>query len=127
MRERPAPPSSPWSSPAARALAIFGAALLVRLIHVLVIRRTACLEINLDPISDMESFHRWALTIVNGDWLGRSDFHPFHPWQIAVAAKEQWARWYGHVYHQEPLYPYLVALIYRIAPREPISVILFQM
>jgi len=110
-----------------RALGILAAALVLRVVYYLLIRRTACLDINMDPISDMETFHRWALTIVNGDWLGRGDFHPFHPWQAAVAAKEQWARWYGHVYHQEPLYPYLVALVYLVAPRVPSSMILFQL
>ena len=113
--------------PARRALALFAGALLIRVVYYLMIRRTACLDINLDPISDMETFHRWALSIVNGDWLGRGDFHPFHPWQSAVAAKEQWARWYGHVYHQEPFYPYLIALVYLLAPREPASMILLQL
>lgn len=110
-----------------RALTLFAGALLLRAIYFILIRRTACLDINLDPISDMETFHRWALTIVNGDWLGRGDFHPFHPWQAAVASKEQWARWYGHVYHQEPFYAYLVAAVYLLAPREPQSVILLQL
>jgi 4-amino-4-deoxy-L-arabinose transferase-like glycosyltransferase len=110
-----------------RALLLFAGALLVRIVYYLMIRNTACLDINLDPISDMETFHRWALSIVNGDWLGRLDFHPFHPWQAAVASKEQWARWYGHVYHQEPFYPYFVAVLYLFAPREPSSVILVQL
>jgi 4-amino-4-deoxy-L-arabinose transferase-like glycosyltransferase len=116
------------TAPAARrALLIFAGAMALRAVYFFLIRRTACLDINLDPVSDMETFHRWALAIVGGDWLGRGDFHPFHPWQIAVASREQWALWYGHVFHQEPLYPYLIALIYLIAPREPLSVIIVQM
>src|SRR5258705_3556526 len=77
-----------------RALLLFGGALLVRIVYYLMIRRTACLDINLDPISDMETFQRWALSIVNGDWLGRAHFHPFHPSQVAVASNEQCARLY---------------------------------
>jgi 4-amino-4-deoxy-L-arabinose transferase-like glycosyltransferase len=115
------------ASPLRRALLIFAGALLLRAGYLLLISRTACLDINLDPISDMEAFHRWALTIAGGDWLGRGDFHPFHPWQIAVATKQQWSLWYGHVFHQEPFYPYLVAAIYLLAPREPFSVIVVQM
>ena len=114
-------------SPARRALLIFCAAALVRIAYYLLIRRTACLDINLDPVSDMEAFHRWALTIVSGDWLGRTDFHPFHPWQTAVAAPRQWAAWYGHVFHQEPFYPYLVAFLYLLTSPGPTIVILAQM
>jgi len=110
-----------------RALAILGAAALLRLVWIAAIRRTGCLAINLDPISDMETFHRWALSIVAGDWLGTGDFHPFHPWQAAIAAREQWNLWYGHVFHQEPFYPYLIAGLYLIAPRVPLTVIVAQL
>ena len=81
----------------------------------------------MDPVSDMEAFQRWAATIASGDWLGRSDFHPFHPWQTAVAPPQQWASWYGHVFHQEPFYPYLVAFLYLLAPPGPTIVIVAQM
>ena len=113
--------------PAARALLILATALSLRVIYYISISRTACLDINLDPISDMEAFHRWASTIVDGDWLGRKNFHPFHPWQIAVAAREQWDLWYGNVFHQEPLYAYLIAALYLVLPRQPSSVILLQL
>ncbi|MFQ5700349.1 MAG: glycosyltransferase family 39 protein [Acidobacteriota bacterium] len=107
-------------------LLIFGIALFVRVIFLLTISRTACLDINLDPLSDMEAFHRWALTIVDGDWLGRSPFHPYHPWQQAIAPQEVWNRWYGKVFHQEPLYPYLIASSYLFLPRVPLTVIVIQ-
>lgn len=127
------PPMSDRDAPATRfrpltnALVLFGAALLIRVVYLVSIEPTACLAINLDPISDMETFHRWAISIADGDWAGKSDFHPFHPWQEAVAPKEQWDRWYGRVFHQEPLYPYLLAAIYMVAPRRPESMVLIQL
>jgi hypothetical protein len=39
---------------------------------------------------DGEPYHRWALRIAGGDWLGRG------------------------VFYQAPLYPYLLALVYRV-------------
>ena len=115
-----------FSTPPRRAAWIFGAALALRVIYMLQVFDTACLDINLDPISDMETFHRWGLSIAEGDWLGRSDFHPFHPWQSAIAPVEQWDAWYGHTYHQEPFYPYLIAIAYLLFPSQPLSVILLQ-
>jgi len=110
-----------------RLLLILGLALAVRLLYGWMIADTGCLAINADPISDMETFHRWALRIVEGDWLGRVDFHPYHPWQQGIAPESTWTGWYGpRVFHQDPLYPYFVALIYRVAPRAPISVVFVQ-
>lgn len=110
-----------------RILLIVAIAIAVRGIYLGVVTRTACLAINHDPISDMDTFNRWALTIAGGDWLGRSDFHPFHPWQAAVAPKEQWDAWYGHTYHQEPFYPYQLALLYTILPPGILTVVVAQM
>lgn len=110
-----------------RAFLVLAIALVVRIVYQIQVAGTACLAINLDPISDMETFHRWALTIAGGDWLGIGDFHPFHPWQEAIASEKTWLAWYGpHVFHQDPLYPYSMALIYLLAPRVPMSVILVQ-
>lgn len=86
-------------------------------------------------------FHRWAQRIAWEDALGKVPVHPVHLWHLQVAAEyhdrhpeilgkkfgdltEQereaaarkiWDRWYGGTrFHQEPLYPYLVAALYRI-------------
>ena len=115
------------ASPRARALLVFALALVVRLGYGAAITDTGCLAINADPISDMDTFHRWALRIVDGDWLGRADFHPYHPWQRAIAPEATWLEWYGpKVFHQDPVYPYFVAIVYALAPREPFSVVLVQ-
>ncbi|MBI3449780.1 MAG: glycosyltransferase family 39 protein [Acidobacteria bacterium] len=119
--------ASTLASPRARALLVFTLAIVVRLGYGAAIADTGCLAINADPISDMDTFHRWALRIVDGDWLGRQDFHPYHPWQRAIAPEATWLGWYGpKVFHQDPLYPYFVALVYALAPREPLSVVLLQ-
>jgi 4-amino-4-deoxy-L-arabinose transferase-like glycosyltransferase len=100
----------------------------VRIVYLIGISQTGCLAINSDPISDMETFHRWANLIVEGDWLGRADFHPYHPWQRGIASEATWLQWYGpRVFHQDPLYPYFVALVYLVAPRDPFSVVVVQL
>ncbi len=111
-----------------RTAAVFLLALAVRLLYLASISGTGALAINGDPISDMETFHRWALHIVAGDWLGREEFHPYHPWQRGITSEETWKQWYGpRVFHQDPLYPYFVAVIYSVAPRHPLSVIVVQL
>ncbi len=92
--------------------------------------------------SDNRFFDDWAKRIASGDVLGREAYHPYHSWhkefaeyyfqkhpekeqQILsanpnrdstfVAGKVLWNEWYGgNTFHQEPLYPYLLALLYKI-------------
>lgn len=46
-----------------------------------------------------------------GDWLGRDTYHPYFEWMRKVAPLETWYRWWGgkEIFHQAPLYPYLLA------------------
>ncbi|MBN2430645.1 MAG: glycosyltransferase family 39 protein [Acidobacteria bacterium] len=91
-----------------------------------------CLGMDRFELTDMHFFRQWARAITAGDWLTDRSLHPLHEWhrQIAAAyfagypearanfpgddrAVEQalWNRWYGGKgFHQEPLYPYLIAL-----------------
>ncbi len=90
--------------------------------------------------SDNCFFDEWARALANGDWLNRQPIHPYHDWhqefaatyfkqhpeklkQILessphrdstfIAGKALWNEWYGgNTYHQEPLYPYLLAVFY---------------
>jgi tetratricopeptide (TPR) repeat protein len=92
--------------------------------------------------TDMSFFDRWARRISAGDWLSDASLHPLHIWHKAVArkfferapdrlaaikaqlppggtdddaARALWDRWYGGKrFHQEPLYPYLVGVTYRL-------------
>ena len=70
------------------ALATFGVALLVRLIHVWQIRRSPYYA---TLLGDSRGYDDWARQIAAGDWLGHD------------------------VFYQAPLYPYLLGLIYSVA------------
>lgn len=54
-------------------------------------------------VMDSQEYDRWAREIAGGDWLGRE------------------------VFFQAPLYPYLVALLYKVLPEVPDTVYLAQM
>lgn len=77
--------------------------------------------------TDMAFFASWARRIADGDLLSvRQPRHPQHDWHRVIAAAylsargqpvddeataALWERWYGGPrLHQEPLYPYLLAL-----------------
>ena len=103
--------------------------------------------------SDMAFFDRWARVIAAGDWLTDRPLHPQHAWHRDVArvyleahpeeraalaaaghgspeeaSAEIWNRWYGgKTFHQEPLYPYLVALTYRLLGPDPRFVLAWQL
>jgi hypothetical protein len=88
--------------------------------------------------TDMHFFDRWARAVAGGDGLSRQVGHPLHLWHLDLAlawleahpedaaglgpgrgreaaAAALWDRWYGGpTFHQEPLYPYLVGLTYRL-------------
>ncbi len=91
--------------------------------------------------SDSAFFDEWARTLAAGDWLNRQALHPHHGWhrefagyffekhpeklsairfadpnqsQDSEPGKILWNNWYGgNRYHQEPLYAYLLAVLYR--------------
>ena len=105
--------------------------------------------------SDMNFFDTWARDLAGGDWLTDKPLHPFHQWHRLIATEyfrlfpeatgallEQrapsgvppnpgrllWSRWYGgKAFHQEPLYPYLTALTYKIFGPEVRWVFAWQM
>ena len=73
------------------------------------------------PYTDMGAFSTWAKQIADGDWLGEDTFHPYMDWmgfgpggyRIPL---EQFEAWWGgkEVYHQNPLFPYLLAVSYAV-------------
>ena len=80
-------------------VAIFSLALLVRILHLWDLQSApffGCL------IGDGEGYHAWACVIVSGDWMGKD------------------------VFYQAPLYPYFLAVIYRLLGTDPTWVLKIQ-
>lgn len=98
-------------------LAVVAIALAMRLAFFVEIRGTVQDDFRRLEMLDIHTFDAWARDIVSGDLLGRTAVHPYHPWwQGPIGSEQQWLRWYGGeaVYHQAPLYPYLLALLYAL-------------
>ena len=68
-------------------------------------------------VTDAHTFSEWAMRIARGDWLCRDAYHPYFGWMQEMAPKERFLAWWGgaEVYHQNPLYAYLLALSYVVA------------
>jgi tetratricopeptide (TPR) repeat protein len=81
------------------ALSIFAVAMLVRLVHVLQIRRAPFFTV---LMGDSHGYDLWAQRIAGGDWLGQE------------------------VFYQAPLYPYFLGAIYAIAGRHLLLVRIVQ-
>ena len=67
--------------------------------------------------SDMRAFAVWAARIADGDLLSADTYHPYPAWMADVAPMEAFEEWWGgrEVFHQTPLYAYLLALSYFLA------------
>jgi 4-amino-4-deoxy-L-arabinose transferase-like glycosyltransferase len=133
--------------------AVVAASVLVRLVYFLQLSAGPSLWQHRWDQSDMHFFDRWAREVAAGDILTDQELHPHPRWQeefarahfekhpeeaAALARLEAesgvpaahllWNRWYGgKQFHQEPLYPYLVAATYAVAGEDPRWVFLWQM
>jgi 4-amino-4-deoxy-L-arabinose transferase-like glycosyltransferase len=104
---------------------------------------------------DMNFFNLWANSINEGDVLTQNPLHPNHVWEIKTAnhffaqnpdkyayylaqnngvkdsialSQLLWNHWFQEkTFHQEPLYAYVVAIIYKIFGADVRWVFLFQM
>ncbi len=104
--------------------------------------------------TDMYFFDLWAKKIVAGDYLTAQPLHPYPDWTMTVAedyfriypeqepmfqqkvvnnaegrgAKhELWDEWYcAPCFHQEPVYPYLLAFTYKLFGPDPRCVFVWQ-
>ncbi len=93
---------------------LFGLTLVLRAIYALEIRGTAIPELWRGRQTDMAFFVSWGRLIAEGDWLTDRALHPYFSWQRAIGTVEEWNRWYGgKSFHQAPLYPYLLACLFR--------------
>ena len=134
-------------------LAILLGAVALRAINYAALADGPCLLAH--EVSDMAVFEDWAKTIAEGDYLTDRSLHPLHNWHREVAArylrkhpneidgaildvlspqrqgeefKKLWDKWYGGKrFHQEPLYPYLLALVRWGMGIDPIIVHALQM
>src|SRR5437867_8414004 len=87
------------SSKRARIVAIFAIALVVRLVHVWQIRPAPFFSV---LMGDSRGYDEWARRIAGGDWWGHE------------------------VFYQAPLYPYFLAVIYRVFGRNLLLVRIIQ-
>jgi 4-amino-4-deoxy-L-arabinose transferase-like glycosyltransferase len=125
---------------AAVVAAIVAVSALFRVAYFVQLARGPCLWHHRWTESDMSFFDAWAKSIVAGDWLTDRSLHPVHEWTRALAeqhfraepqdaqqleaeaspsggsaVERLWDRWYGGKrFHQEPLYPYMVAATYAV-------------
>jgi 4-amino-4-deoxy-L-arabinose transferase-like glycosyltransferase len=146
-------PSARGPAPRAWLLAVVGLSIAIRLVYFSQAGHGALLALNSWDQSDMAFFDQWGRVVAAGDWLTDRPLHPQHAWHreiarlyfeshpadpaafragAAVTAEEAsaqlWNRWYGgKTFHQEPLYPYLVGLTYRLFGPDPRFVFAWQL
>ena len=67
--------------------------------------------------TDLQAFAEWGRRIAGGDVLGRDTYHPYMDWMERIAPLDRFERWWGgrEIFHQAPLYPYLVGASYAVA------------
>ncbi len=133
-------------------LGIFFGSLFLRLIYFIQAKPTALLDWTNWDQSDMHFFDKWAKAINHGDVWGNEPLHPVYIWNDKIAdayfklypdeiakfqqadtsrlarSKNLWYHLYnGKNFHQEPLYPYLIALTYKVFGESPHYVFFWQM
>jgi 4-amino-4-deoxy-L-arabinose transferase-like glycosyltransferase len=134
--------------------AILALSVAVRLVYFVELSHGPCLWLYRWDQSDDHFFDRWAKDIAGGDWLTNKELHPVMDWNTEMArmyfarhpdrvqqflpggsSKDEtalstalWNRWYaGKTFHQEPLYPYAIALTYAVLRPNPQWVFAWQM
>ena len=136
-------------------VALLAASTGVRIAYFLQLNGDPAIELHRFVQSDMNYFDAWGRKIAQGDWLSASVTVPMHDWQRAVADQyfaehpearttlvQQagqsgavsdadlllWSQWMGgHQFYQDPLYPYLIGLTYRVFGADVRFVFAWQM
>lgn len=138
---------------AQRRKAIFAAILLLSVI----VRICAFLDLSRGPCfwqhkwqdTDMRTYDEWARDIAAGDWLSVNMHPPYNEWHREVAnayfrlyparrevlaqggidpARALWDTWSnGRSFYQAPIYPYFMAVIYRLFTPDVRWVLAFQL
>jgi cytochrome c-type biogenesis protein CcmH/NrfG len=135
--------------------ALIAASAGVRIAYFVQLNSDPAIELHRFAQSDMNYFDVWGRKVADGDWLSASVTVPMHGWQRSVAdhyladhpetrtallqhAKESgagpdvdlllWSRWMGgHQFYQDPLYPYLIGVTYRVFGDDVRAVFAWQM
>ena len=136
-------------------LAIVVLSAVLRTMYFLQLSASPCLYQHRWKQTDMNFFDLWAQRIAAGDLLTNEALHPTHDWHKLVAdeyfklrpdqanlllsqwhgpgasppaAVLLWNRWFGQkTFHQEPLYPYMLAEFYKALGHDVRWVFLWQM
>ncbi|GJM20094.1 MAG: hypothetical protein DHS20C15_00090 [Planctomycetota bacterium] len=97
-------------------LLVFVVALALRLGYVEQQHRVLDLDVSRLTQTDNHVFAAWARLIADGDLLCSEQPHAYHHWTKLVAPEGRWLEWYGGAttYHQSPLYPYMIASVYKL-------------
>jgi 4-amino-4-deoxy-L-arabinose transferase-like glycosyltransferase len=125
---------------------VLGLSLLIRLAYFLEYSVSPVATHHLWDQTDMYFYDAWGRSIAAGDLLTDKPFHsvsmPFqaiaesyfvsHPEEARELGSDRnrllWDRWYGgKLFHQEPLYPLLIGLTYRVFGPDPRWVYAWQM
>ncbi|MHC4945492.1 MAG: glycosyltransferase family 39 protein [Planctomycetota bacterium] len=109
-------------------LGLFLLAFLIRFAYIIEYEDRVAINYHTFDQTDNHTFHLWARNIAGGDWLCRNQIHPYHRWTEEVAPEAQWIEWYGkkEIFHQAPLYPYVIASLYYIFGEDVFFARLFQ-
>src|SRR6185295_17947098 len=94
---------------------IFVLALLVRAVYLIQLMNSPLRDWDQWDQSDMQTFLKVAGQIINGDFLVREPYIPYHEWHERIAPAEQWRRWHpSHAFLHVPGYYYFVALLLKL-------------
>lgn len=108
-------------------LILFFASLFFRLFYQHRYTAEVGLDFSLLKELDTHTFNTWGQRISQGDWLCRNMYHPYHWWTKDIGSREVWEGWYGKsTFHQSPLYPYLIGIVYFLTGENPGHVFAFQ-
>jgi tetratricopeptide (TPR) repeat protein len=151
-----ASPPQPWLArrrPLVVVLVVLIAAI-VRAVYFIQLNASPLVGMQQWDQTDMHYYEAWGRTVANGDWLSATVGPPMHQWQRDVAdaylqahpdaadrlTREAqaagapgvemylWKRWMNTPqFYQDPLYMYVIAVIYRVAAEDPRAVIAVQL
>jgi len=78
--------------------------------------------------TDEHGFVRWSAALASGNWLDIPAWRAWASWQSAFGSPADWERWYPkNAYFQGPLYPYALAVCWKLFGSPFLPARLFQL